>query len=127
MTYFILIVIFIITIVLTIGYYNHRISKLLNAPLECPPLDDALKSAREIGRFLSKRANYNTEILITKVDNKNYRREDVSDIYWGKNYQVATFIRLCHAVGCEVIVRQRGLEDIEHIDGPADGNEEIVG
>lgn len=116
MAYFILIVIFIIILGITICYYNHRIAKILNAPLECPPLDDALKSAKEIGCFLSKRANFNTEILITKVDNKIYRREDVSDIYWGENYQVATFIRLCHALGCEVVVRQRGEEDIEHIE-----------
>lgn len=118
MAYFILIVVFIIILGATIGYYDCRISKIMNAPLTCPPLDDALKSAKAIGRFLSKRANGNTEILVTKVGPGDYRREDVSSIYWGKNYQVATFIRLCHALGCEVLVRQRGTEDIEENDPP---------
>lgn len=113
MTYFILIVIFIIIIGFTSCYYEHRITKLLNAPTSCPPLDDALKSAKEIGFFLANRANWNYNILIT---NGNYQSQDISNIYFGENYQVVTFIRLCHALGCEVIIKQKGAEDIEEVE-----------
>lgn len=112
MTYFMLIVIFIITFGIVICYYEHRISKILNAPTSCPPLDDALKSAKEIGYFLAERANWNSHILATKGA-KKYQSQDVSNIYRGKNYQVATFIRLCHALGCEVSIHQKGVEDLE--------------
>lgn len=80
----------------------------MNAPTACPPLDNALKSAKEIGMFLFKRSGYNLNILP-----EDYNREDIRKIYWGEGYQVITFIRLCHALGCDVLIRQKGSDDIE--------------
>lgn len=126
MAYFILIVVFVLILGGVIVCYEHRISVLLNKPTSCPPLDDALKSAKAIGKFLYFRANCNTQILIDKVGPGEYSRVDVFDIYRGKNYQVVTFIRLCHALGCEVVVRQVGTEDIERSRTPEEGTEDVI-
>lgn len=126
MDYFILIVVFILILVGVIVCYEHRISVLLNMPASCPPLDDGLESAKAIGRFLSKRANGNLQILIGEAGCEEYSRSDVFNIYWGENYQVATFIRLCHALGCEVVVRQVGTEDIERSRTPEEGTEDVI-
>ena len=126
MVYFILIVVFILILVGVIVYYEHRISVLLNMPASCPPLGDGLESAKAIGRFLFRRANGNSQILIDKVGYGEYSRTDVFNIYWGENYQVVTFIRLCHALGCEVVVRQMGTEDIERSRIPEEGTKDVI-
>lgn len=126
MDYFILIIVFSLILGGVIVYYEHRISVLLKVPVSCPPLDDALKSARAIGHFLLIRANGNSKILIDKVGYGEYSRTDVFNIYWGENYQVVTFIRLCHALGCEVVVRQVGTEDIERSRIPEEGTKDVI-
>ena len=89
------------------GRWRYKGALLNKGCTEVPPMDDAIKSAEEIGSFLSKRAwacgcSWCKNKKITGYDDAY-----ASDLFWGKNNEVARFIRMCHALGCEVIVRER--------------------
>lgn len=122
MTIFILIVVFIIIYVATCVHYQNKICKIMNAPLECPPLDNAIKSSKAIGAFLFDRYK-----AIGKGNNPKKEAGiaglDMFSMGTSTCMQFIEFIRLCHALGCEVVVRQVGTEDIED---PANTREAFI-
>lgn len=68
----------------------------------CPPPDDAIKSAEIIKSFLMKRCvELNVDIQKSYVDEM---------INYGDCSQ---FIQLCHALGCELVIRKVCDKDIE--------------
>lgn len=113
MGYFILIVLFFIVLILFCGYYRRKICRIMNAPIVCPPLDNALKSASDIGRFLNERCVAIGGQTYTPKGEVAIEEHKLKKIFMGEEIAIAEFIRLCHAVGCEVIVRQVGTDDIE--------------
>lgn len=101
---------------LAYGYFQYKGALLNHACTKVPPSDDARKSAKSIGGFLCKRTwthggmqtlwNDATELY-------GFQSGFVSGIVFGKNRDVIEFIRLCHACGCEVVVREVDTKDIE--------------
>lgn len=113
MNYFLLYLLFFIILFLFCGYYQHRLYKVMNAPTVCPPLDNALKSASAIGRFLNDRfMTLGGRICVPKGET-GIPEHRLRNIMRGEEMAIAEFIRLCHAVGCEVVVRQIGTDDLE--------------
>lgn len=112
MDYFIL---FLYTIILVIVFYHYhaKICKIMNAPVVCPPLDDALKSARAIGSFLSDRCKATGGSTFAPKGETGICERRMRSIMLGDEMAIAEFIRLCHSVGCEVVVRQTGVDDLE--------------
>lgn len=91
--------------------------KQMRMPIGVLPSNDAKKSAEEIGRFLLYRAH---------PTNKTYMRsaydgiQDCTcvDIMYGKCFEVVEFIRMCHSLGCEVVVREATTPDTDIEEDP---------
>lgn len=126
MDYFILIVLFLIILFVVFYHYQAKICKILNAPVVCPPLDDALKSARAIGSFLSARCKATGGSTLVPKGETGINELRMRSIMLGDEMAIAEFIRLCHSVGCEVVVRQVGTEDIERSRTPEEGTEDVI-
>ena len=101
---------------LAYGYYQYKGALLNHACTKVPPSDDARESARSIGGFLSKRtwthAGMKT-LWSDATERYGFQEGFVGDIVFGQNQDVVEFIRLCHACGCEVVVREVDTRDIE--------------
>lgn len=113
MYYFILLFLFIIILFIVFYHYQTKICKILNAPVVCPPLDNAIKSARAIGRFLDDRCKATGGSTFTPKGEAGINEHRMRSIMLGDEMAIAEFIRLCHSVGCEVVVRQIGMDDME--------------
>lgn len=113
MDYFILIVLFFIILFVVFYHYQTKICKILNAPVVCPPLDNAIKSARAIGSFLNDRCKATGGSTLTPKGETGINEHRMQNIMLGDEIAIAEFIRLCHSVGCEVVVRQIGTDDLE--------------
>lgn len=113
MDYFILIVLFFIILFVVFYHYQTKICKILNAPVVYPPLDNALRSARAIGSFLSDRYKATGGSTLVPKGETGINEHRMQSIMLGNEMAIAEFIRLCHSVGCEVVVRQIGVDDLE--------------
>ena len=89
-----------------------------------PTKPDAADSAKRIGVMLRKRADVVCfDVWYEKT--KDNGIEDMSSIFYGGNYGMVSFIRLCHFVGCEVVVRPVADPDADIEDDP-DGSKEVI-
>ena len=89
-----------------------------------PSEHDAADSAKRIGVMLRKRAD------VVCFDSWYERTKDkgigeMSSIFYGSNYGMVSFIRLCHFVGCEVVVRPVADPDVD-IENDPDGSKEVI-
>lgn len=92
---------------------------------EIPSLDNAIKANKEICSFLSSRSlklyrNYSRPSG-TGIDSSTVHR-----ILSGEEMAIPQFLRICHALGCEVVVRQVGTADIETSENTAEFFEEVI-
>lgn len=111
---FLIIMLAIIAAVTIIQYRKYNVQRALKLPKNPPKYsDDAIKEAKDIGRFLSSRADACGVYFHKSDETTGLRWKDVWDIGCGKNSDVVTFIRLCHYLGCEIIIRQIDTKDIE--------------
>lgn len=83
------------------GFCQSDKAKKLNACTTCPPPDDAIASKQETDSFLF-------EIAEKRVDEQIYHSLQTED-----STQIVEFFRLCHALGCEVVIRKVSNDDIE--------------
>lgn len=98
------------------GRWKYKGALLNHACTKVPPSDDARKSAKDIGSFLCRRTwtHGGMESLWGDADGRyGFHAGFVSDVVFGHNRDVIEFIRLCHACGCEVVVREVDTKDIE--------------
>ncbi|WP_317345597.1 hypothetical protein [Phocaeicola plebeius] len=65
-------------------------------------VDDSVKSAEEIGKFLKERA----EICNISFSSNIISPADVNDIYRGRAAGVVALIRMAHRLGYELVVRE---------------------
>ena len=101
---------------LAYGYFQYKGALLNHACTKVPPSDDARKSAKDIGGFLCRRTwtHGGMETLWGNAPEQyGFQSGFVSGVVFGQQQEVIEFIRLCHACGCEVVVREVSTEDIE--------------
>ena len=76
-----------------------------------PYTDDAIEQAREISRFLLERGD------AAGVPLSEFSRTGLFNPTWkmnsGRSYDIIALIRLCHLLGCEIVIRQVGTNDLE--------------
>lgn len=102
----------IIAAVTIIQCRKYGVQRALKLPKNPPKYsDDAIKEAKAIGIFLHQRANACGVYFHKSGEATGLRWNDVWDI--GKNSGVVTLVRLCHYLGCEIIIRQIDTKDIE--------------
>lgn len=65
-------------------------------------VDDSVKSAEEIGKFLKERA----EICNISFSSKIISSADANEIYRGRAAGVVALIRMAHRLGYELVVRE---------------------
>lgn len=65
-------------------------------------VDDSVKSAEEIGKFLKERA----EICNISFSSNIISSADVNEIYRGRAAGVVALIRMAHRLGYELVVRE---------------------
>lgn len=91
------------------GRYRLKIARELKACKEVPPSDDAIKAARNIGSAL----NHRMYVLNYGAMGKNGKFGQLSTFGLDHNRALVSLLRAFHAVGYEVVVRERSTEDIE--------------
>ena len=91
------------------GRYQLKIAKELKACKEVPPSDDARKAAKNISSALINR------MYVLGFDGffSQGKYGLLSGFGMDKNHTLVSLIRAFHAVGWEVVVRERGSHDIE--------------
>lgn len=111
---FLIVLLAIIAAVIIIEYRKYNVQRALKLP-KCPPQcnDNAIKEAKAIGAFLHERAKACGVYILDAPEKTGACYRDVWDIMHGEERGTVTFIRLCHHLGCEIIVRQQGTEDTE--------------
>ena len=88
--------------------------KKLNIPSYYVSYDDALSDSEEIAKFLRERSD-----LCKKYSSQGKTESEKSDdkkqrlMLYNLDHNTILFLRLCHSLGCEVVVRQTGVNDLE--------------
>lgn len=77
-----------------------------------PYNDDAIEQAKDICRFLFSRLD-DSGIYISDFSKKTGIFESTWDMASGKSYEIISLIRMCHLLGCEIVIRQIGTNDLE--------------
>ena len=97
------------------GRWRYKKAAELHACTKVPPENDARESAKKIGSFLRKRSWVCDMRHCSNGSVAGYNTFLAESIFDGHEQTVMQFIRLCHALGCEVVVRQVNSEcaDIE--------------
>jgi hypothetical protein len=103
--------------VLVVKYRKYNIHRALALPKNPPRYpDSAMRSAREIGKFLFERADVCGVYFMTADKDTGVSYEALRDISDGKDTHIVNFIRMAHFLGCEVVIRQIGTSDTENPD-----------
>lgn len=111
---FLVIMVVIIAAVIIIEYRKYNVQRALKLPKSPPQCNDnAIKEAKAIGVFLHDRAKACGVCILDTPEKTGVYYRDVWDIIHGEERGTVTLIRLCHYLGCEIIVRQQGTEDME--------------
>ena len=99
---------------LVVRYRKYNVHRALNLPKN-PPIysDDAIRSAKAIGQFLSERAKVCGLYFLSADKDTGVSWQALWDMRGGKDYHIINFIRMARYLGCEVIVRQTGTKDTE--------------
>lgn len=87
------------------GSFQATAAEKMKASTICPPPDDAIESSREIERFLYSIAN-ETGANLSAGCIRN-RLKDGMD--------TKELVRMCHALGCELVIRKVSDGDIEEL------------
>lgn len=100
----------------TANIMAYKRQKQMRMPTTIPAADDAMKSARNIGFFLwrySRKAG--THDGTETASFKNASKLGDYDVILGKSHDMIAFIRMCHTLGCEVVIRKvaQNNQDIE--------------
>lgn len=99
---------------LVVRYRRYNIHRALNLPKNPPRYpDSAMKSAKEIGKFLFTRAEICGVRFMTADKDTGVSYEAIRDISRGKDTHIVNFLRMAHFLGCEVVIRQIGTTDTE--------------
>lgn len=86
----------------------------LNVPNYYVSYDDVLSDSQEISKFLKERSDICNKYFnqgkteSEKSDNKKQRQ-----MLYDLDHNIILFLRLCHSLGCEVVIRQRDINDLE--------------
>lgn len=115
-------------ILLGIMESNRYYRKFVQAgmPTHVPPCCDAKKSAGQIGQFLLLRAKPAGRIFMSATVNyQGIENKVCSSVFEGECFDVVYLIRMCHAVGCELEVREVTLCDQDVVDDSVDAQEVI--
>ena len=116
---FLIFLLAVIAAVTIIQYRKYNVQRALKLPKNPPRYNDnAIKEAKAIGIFLHERAKACGVYILDAPEKTGIYYRDVWDILHGEERGTVTFIRLCHHLGCEVIVRQQGTEDTEGNENP---------
>lgn len=98
--------------IIIINTNNAKRMEFMRVPQKCPSMDDSIMQARNIGGFLSDRYEQIGSYAF-KASEFGIRPLAIGRILKGKDPGVVNFIRICHACGCEVVIRQVDSIDIE--------------
>lgn len=87
---------------------------------ECPPHSNTKEYAKRIGRFFavrswicnSQRLQEPNPSIRKHTDKFKLSQGFATGVYKGNAFTLITFIRLCHALGCTVYVRQTNFEGV---------------
>lgn len=116
---FLIFLLAVIAAVTIIQYRKYNVQRALKLPKHPPRYNDnAIKEAKAIGIFLHERAKACGVYILDAPEKTGIYYRDVWDILHGEERGTVTFIRLCHHLGCEVIVRQQGTDDTEGNENP---------
>lgn len=116
---FLIFLLAVIAAVTIIQYRKYNVQRALKLPKHPPRYNDnAIKEAKAIGIFLHERAKACGVYILDAPGKTGIYYRDVWDILHGEERGTVTFIRLCHHLGCEVIVRQQGTDDTEGNENP---------
>lgn len=116
---FLIILLAVIAAVTIIQHRKYNVQRALKLPKHPPRYNDnAIKEAKAIGIFLHERAKACGVYILDAPEKTGVHSRDVWDILHGEERGTVTFIRLCHHLGCEVIVRQQGTDDTEGNENP---------
>ncbi len=112
---------------LVVRYRRYNVHRALNMPKN-PPIysDDAIRSAKAIGRFLHERAKISGVYFLSADKETGVLWQSLWDMGGGKDYHLINFIRIAHYLGCEVIVRQTGTKDTENPEMTPEKYAEII-
>lgn len=85
------------------GSFQATAAEKMKASTICPPPDDAIESAREIERFLHGIAReIGADLSADCIRNRLKDGMDTEEL-----------VRMCHALGCELVIRKVSDTDIE--------------
>lgn len=100
--------------VIVVKYRKYNVQRALRMPKNPPHYpDSAMKSARAIGDFLFERAQAAGVYFISSNDKTGISVDNLRRLSDGKDYGVINLIRMAHYLGCEIVVRQTGMQDTE--------------
>lgn len=104
---------------------NTKRLKAMGVSGKCPSMDDSIEQAKKIGNFISGRYE-DIGSYVFKVSDAGLQPASIDRIIRGKESGVIDLIRMCHACGCEVVIRQVGTGDIETSDNTPERYEEYI-
>ena len=81
----------------------------IKVPTSCDPEPDCVQAAKDIGRFIMARSHP----LGMRLSSCGVSDNVYGNIIGGKSYELIEFLRICHHIGCEVVIRQIDTQDIE--------------
>ena len=84
----------------TLSWFKSKKARELNICSYCPPEEDSQDSENYINNFFKQIA-----------DERGIDLNNIKEWMYAKNSK--TFIRVLHALGCEMVIRQVSIEDIE--------------
>lgn len=85
------------------GSFQATAAEKMRASTICPPPDDAIESSREIERFLHGIAReIGADLSADCIRNRLKDGMDTEEL-----------VRMCHALGCELVIRKVSDTDIE--------------
>lgn len=101
--------------VIVVKIRKYRFQRALMIPRSSPRYsDDAIKQAKEIASFLCRRREEAGVLIYECADGSGIPDECAARVASGRDDGVITLIRLCHYLGCELVVRQIGYDDLEN-------------
>lgn len=111
--------------IIIINTNNTKRLKAMGVSGKCPSMDDSIEQAKKIGNFISGRYE-DIGSYVFKVSDAGLQPTSIDRIIKGKESGVIDLIRMCHACGCEVVIRQVDSMDIETSSNTAEHYEQYI-
>ena len=100
--------------VLIVKYRKYSVQRALKLPKNPPEYpDSSIRSAKAIGQFLFTRAETCGVYYMSADRETGVSYQALKNIANGKDEHIINLIRMSHYLGCEIVVRQIGTEDLE--------------